>query len=233
MVRVRAQRSMSLGAKGPQGAGVAAGEDYEEAGRQLLARLNLSSSDTEHSTPHRHLDAVWADPVTSAKVFIGDQTAARSEEILRRHGITHIINCQDVSAPNFHEGNAHFHYYRFPVAHWFKFPMDSPTETLAYFRGPHGFIEGALGGGGSVLVHCLAGAHRAGTTGVSWLMHAAEVDQATATSMAKALRPVVNPFGHLLTILAKLEEALAARRADPTLSAAAAAAAAQMQATAA
>jgi hypothetical protein len=51
--------------------------------------------------------------------------------------------------------------------------------------------------------------------------------------MAKALRPVVNPFGHLLTILAKLEEALASRRADPTLSAAAAAAAAQMQATAA
>ena len=33
------------------------------------------------------------------------------------------------------------------------------------------FIEGCLGKGESVLVHCLMGAHRAGTTGVICAMH--------------------------------------------------------------
>jgi protein-tyrosine phosphatase len=33
------------------------------------------------------------------------------------------------------------------------------------------FVEGALAAGSSVLIHCLAGAHRAGTTGCLMLMH--------------------------------------------------------------
>ena len=46
----------------------------------------------------------------------------------------------------------------------------APEEVLNAFAPVHGFIEDALESGGSVLVHCLAGAHRAGTTGVSYMM---------------------------------------------------------------
>ena len=33
-------------------------------------------------------------------------------------------------------------------------------------------IENCTNNGENVLIHCLAGAHRAGTTGISWLMYA-------------------------------------------------------------
>jgi protein-tyrosine phosphatase len=101
---------------------------------------------------------------------------------------------------------------RFPVAHWFKEGLDSDEAVLAYFQRCHGWIQEALSGGNGVLIHCLAGAHRAGTTGVSWLMHAAEMDRATATAAAQQLRNVVNPFGHLVGILEKLEAAHQAQR---------------------
>ena len=110
------------------------------------------------------------------------------------------------------QGNGKFHYLRFPVAHWFKESLDSHEEVLAYFHRCHGWIQEALDGGNSVLIHCLAGAHRAGTTGVSWLMHAAQMDRAEATAAAQRLRSVVNPFGHLVGILEKLEAAQQAQR---------------------
>eukprot|EP01048_Picozoa_sp_COSAG05_P001801 COSAG05_NODE_63_length_22889_cov_41.986617_15_plen_202_part_00 len=186
--------------------------DYESAGRELLAQLNLGDADGGGGSANNHLDAIWADPTTGARVFIGNQTAARSESLLKARGITYIVNCQDLTAPNFHEKNPDFSYCRFPVAHWFKHATETPQEVLAYYRPVHSFIEQALAAGNGVLIHCLAGAHRAGTTGVSWLMHVANMDQAAATAAAKAQRQVVNPFGHLLEILAKLESAHAATR---------------------
>lgn len=40
-----------------------------------------------------------------------------------------------------------------------------------FFMDMFRFIENALNEGQSVLVHCLAGAHRAGTTGIATLMY--------------------------------------------------------------
>ena len=100
--------------------------DFDQAGRELLATLHLEGDSTsERNSKHNHLDAIWADPKTKARVFIGGQSAARSEKILLEHGITHIINCQDLSSPNYHERNPTFHYCRFPVAHWYNHPTDT------------------------------------------------------------------------------------------------------------
>lgn len=195
---------------------VEARTDYDQAARDLFERLNLPSSGdatrTSAADRYSNLDPVWSHPETKARVFIGNQSAAKSEATLLSHGITHIVNCQDLSAPNFHEANPKFHYLRFPVAHWFKEGLETDEEVLAYFHRCHGWIQEALDGGNSVLIHCLAGAHRAGTTGVSWLMHAAQMDRATATAAAQQLRTVVNPFGHLVGILEKLEAAQQAQR---------------------
>jgi protein-tyrosine phosphatase len=43
---------------------------------------------------------------------------------------------------------------------------------LNFFKPCHDFIDEALKRGENVMVHCLAGAHRAGTTGVSYMMKA-------------------------------------------------------------
>jgi len=65
-----------------------------------------------------------------------------------------------------------------------------------------------LNKGESVLVHCLAGAHRAGTTGVAFLMYKIGVSFDDALTAAKRCRPVINPFGTLLNLLTLLEREL-------------------------
>ena len=92
------------GAAAAGAAAAGATEDYDLAARELFARLNLpASGDAGAAAQDRYanLDAIWSDPQTKAKVFIGNQTAAKSQPTLEANGITHIINCQDVSAPNF------------------------------------------------------------------------------------------------------------------------------------
>jgi protein-tyrosine phosphatase len=69
---------------------------------------------------------------------------------------------QDVTSSNFHEANPSFPYLRFPVAHWFKEDTETHEAVLEYFGRCHGWVQEALNGGSGVLIHCLAGAHRAG-----------------------------------------------------------------------
>ncbi|CAK0820700.1 unnamed protein product [Prorocentrum cordatum] len=63
-------------------------------------------------------------------------------------------------------------------------------------------------------VHCLAGAHRAGTTGVAYTMHAADLDHKTAIAACKACRPIVDPIGDLTSLLATLEREREAAKAS-------------------
>jgi protein-tyrosine phosphatase len=63
------------------------------------------------------------------------------------------------------------------------------------------FVEGCLSRGESVLVHCLAGAHRAGTTGCILLMHYAGLPKDGAVATAQALRPVIQPIGSFPQLL--------------------------------
>ena len=58
---------------------------------------------------------------------------------------------------------------------------------------------------GSVLVHCLAGAHRAGTTGCILLMHKAGLSAMEAVATAKKLRPVIDPIGRFPELLRRYE----------------------------
>mmetsp|Transcript_39972 Transcript_39972/g.110045 ORF Transcript_39972/g.110045 Transcript_39972/m.110045 type:complete len:102 (+) Transcript_39972:2-307(+) len=82
---------------------------------------------------------------------------------------------------------------------------------VAFLRTLFEFVDDALVQGGSVLIHCLAGAHRAGTTGILLLMHESRLGKTEATKAAKAARPVINPIGglpHLLTMYESVREAM-------------------------
>lgn len=57
----------------------------------------------------------------------------------------------------------------------YQAPLDTVEEILAFIKPAHDFIDRALEGGANVMVHCLAGAHRAGTTGVSYMMKAGKM----------------------------------------------------------
>lgn len=190
--------------------------DYDEEARKLFELLNISpdsttvtqttKSGTTRFRFYRDLDCVFQHPKTKAKVFIGNQNAAASTETLEAHNITQIVNCQDAHAKNFHEGNDTYTYYRFPISWWFKEPnMDSAPAIKKYLQGLFDFIDNALLNGQSVLIHCLAGAHRAGSAGVAYLMHAAGLDLSRALTAAKSIRPVVNPIGHLGELLKRYD----------------------------
>ena len=92
--------------------------------------------------------------------FIGNIRAAASAPTLEAHGITHIVNAQDVSTENFHERDPRYTYLRFPIAHWWSAgDMNSNHGVRKFYEPLFGFVEKALKGK-NVMVHCLAGAHR-------------------------------------------------------------------------
>lgn len=181
--------------------------DWDEEAQALFRRLNIDT--VKCKDKYRNMDAVYMHPTTGAKLFIGNQTAARSESVLLSEKVYHIVNCQEPTAANFFEGDRRFKYRRFPIAQWWRKPgVETHDGVLEYFEnGCHAWIENALEAGHNVMVHCLAGAHRAGTTGVSFMMRMGKFDVDTAIRLAKWQRPVVDPFGSLLDLLARLQAA--------------------------
>jgi protein tyrosine phosphatase len=79
------------------------------------------------------------------------------------------------------------------------------AAQCAFIEKMFSWVDGALDGGGSVLVHCLAGAHRAGTTGILLLMHKTGVGAEQATAAAKAARPIIDPIFDFVDCLSMYE----------------------------
>ena len=53
--------------------------------------------------------------------------------------------------------------------------MNTAEGVLKFFEACHNFIDESLEHGQNVMVHCMAGAHRAGTAGVSYMMKAGKI----------------------------------------------------------
>ena len=66
-------------------------------------------------------------------------------------------------------------------------------EQLRFLARLFDFVQRALSSGGSVLVHCASGMHRAGATGVLLRMFKSGERAKQATERAQAARPVINP----------------------------------------
>ena len=55
------------------------------------------------------------------------------------------------------------------------------------------------------MIHCLAGAHRAGTAAVAWLMYAEKLSVSEAIILAKSIREEIDPIGSFPELLQGLE----------------------------
>ena len=80
--------------------------------------------------------------------------------------------------------------------------IHSNVGVLKLFAPCFSLVDEVLARGNNVLIHCLAGAHRAGTTSVAYLMHRSELehglarlDVAQAMAVAKRRRPIIDPLG--------------------------------------
>jgi len=155
------------------------------------------------------LDCVFQDPRTGGQVFVGGISAASNRATLAQHRITRVINCQDAKSENFFEGDSTLHYMRFSVATWFRAPgMDTPAGVLQFFEPVFRWVDDAMSKGEVVLIHCLAGAHRAGTTGIATVMHLTGQPYQVALLETKRKRPVIEPILSLGNLLERLDAAL-------------------------
>jgi protein-tyrosine phosphatase len=112
------------------------------------------------------------------------------------------------------EGEDWVKYRKFSIGRWRTDLGTTPTAaaTLAYFEPHLSWIENELSSGRHVLVHCLAGAHRAGTAGIASLMWLLNIPCEEAIRLAKSLRPVIQPIGGYPMLLQLLSDALFPRR---------------------
>lgn len=205
-------------------AGVVARKDYNAEGKKLIASLGVATSRPGGAAhAFNNFDAIYKDAKTGATIYVGNEVAARGPASkLLAMSITHVVNCTD-DMPNYCEVPATFpphpkasdprlQYLRFNVAHWASAgdPMRETTASDAeigcFIQRLFAFVDDALTSGGSVLVHCLAGAHRAGTTGVLLLMWRASLSSTAAIQAARCMRPVINPIGSLPEFLRFFDE---------------------------
>mmetsp|Transcript_23296 Transcript_23296/g.22453 ORF Transcript_23296/g.22453 Transcript_23296/m.22453 type:complete len:226 (+) Transcript_23296:127-804(+) len=182
--------------------------DFDEEARALFERLNLNP-DSKSSGQWNPVDAIYRHPNGKGTIYVGNQTAAENLTFLRGLGITRVVNCTcGVSKiPNFHEGEGKLQYYTFMISHWQSQTNATNASVTAFAAPMFEFIEGAIERGDSVLVHCLAGAHRAGTTGCACLMHFTGMDVEMAIKTAKRCRPIIDPIGQLPEFLNRLKRA--------------------------
>lgn len=180
--------------------------DFDQEAHALWERLNLDPSSRKKGQWNA-LDSIYRHPSGGGTIYVGNQTAAENLTLLRGHNITHVVNCTfgDSMIPNFHQGR--LEYINFPISHWQSFVNSSNASVIAFVEPLFKFIDEAISKGESVLVHCLAGAHRAGTTGVACLVHYAHMDVHSAIVTAKRLRPIIDPIGQLPMFLTRLKQA--------------------------
>ena len=78
-------------------------------------------------------------------------------------------------------------------------------EMLKFFTPVFDFCDAAISRNEGVLIHCIAGAHRAGTTGTALLMYKHGWDRKTAFDFVKSKREQVDVYGAFRVLLRGLE----------------------------
>jgi len=162
--------------------------DFDKEGRKLQKL---------HPEGTSSLDSIWQHPSTGANLFVGNLVAAVSEKVLQSENIRRIVTCtQEVTQDSIRVykelGVERFHY---PITRFTERPYKRCPESTARFFAPLlGWVSKSLESGHSVLIHCLAGAHRAGTAGIACLMHLQGLSAKDAIIQAQLHRDCIDPY---------------------------------------
>ena len=144
--------------------------NFDEEAHKIFRQLNLPS---KTATPYSNLDPIWKHPSSGGTVYVGNYRAASDRRTLKERNIVAIVNCQEESSQNYFENDPSLQYFRFVVSRLSIQVTRGRTASplKAGYQQVFMFIQHHLEQGHSVLIHCLAGAHRAGATGTAWLMY--------------------------------------------------------------
>lgn len=176
--------------------------DFDAAAEEILKQAKENPL-----TPYSPFNAIWKHPESGASLYIANAASAKSREVLESHGIGTLVCCLDFNQNlgPFEEVEGTKCLY-FPVSCWREAAPDKSVKSVAKVVSPLlEFVTSEMGQGRSVMIHCLAGCHRAGTAGIACLMQLCNLDFKSATTAAKAARPSIDPMAHLSALLRKLE----------------------------
>jgi hypothetical protein len=157
---------------------------------------------------------IYTDPVTKAELYVGGAGAASSAEYLKSIKCTHVVCCQGSDGQMHFENDPNFTYLYFPIGRWralipkkLNSPGVAPVDVRAFFDPLFAFVEAAIRAkGANVLIHCLAGAHRAGVAGIASLMHLCGMGAGEATKEAQTRRPCIDPIASFPRLLELLQQ---------------------------
>ncbi|VDN33346.1 unnamed protein product [Dibothriocephalus latus] len=116
----------------------------------------------------------------------GNYQDATNELLLKKLGVTHILNVTRDLPMAFEETNS-FHYLQLPA-------LDSAKQNIyPFFEKAIGFIDGARETHGVVLVHCLAGISRSASIVMAYMLYHTPLTVLEAYKLLQSLRPIADP----------------------------------------
>ena len=179
--------------------------DFDDEGRKILAsKLGFMGGIPSPSDKGGNdYDALYRSPKGEGIIYVGNDRVAKNKQVLRKLGISRIINCThgDSQLPNYHQPSTEFIYMNFQICYWEHETKGEDDKLLKFFNNVFNFIDVAINDGKNVLIHCLAGAHRAGATAIACLMHYTDMNVQAAITAAKICRPIIDPISHLATLI--------------------------------
>jgi len=185
-------------------------EYYDAEGDKLLAGC----------TEHHPLDVIWQHPTTNALLYCGNIRAARNLKTLQEHGITRIVNCT-ANLDNYFEAKAQgstvdvaqassadessneqpaverpvsegaISYFRLNMSAHSR-NVHTDEDAVKFVMPMLDFVQSALHTGSNALVHCKAGAHRAGTAAIICLMYLDGLTKLEAAAEARRRRVAID-----------------------------------------
>merc|ERR1711935_142413 len=181
--------------------GMAPAVDYSEEARKLWDKLGIEPSKISGGR-YNTLDIIYRSSKGGGCIYVGNESAARDLNLPKSSGVTGVINCTD-DIQNYHTGV--LDYLIFNIAWWKRHIGQTDKEFTKFLVPLFQFIESKILKGENILIHCLAGAHRAGTTGIICLMYFGGLESSKATVTAKALRGIISPIGDFPQLLKRCD----------------------------
>lgn len=118
-------------------------------------------------------------------VYLGGDAVAKNRDILRKNGITHVLNCVGFVCPE---------YFKSDLVYRTLWLQDSPTEDItSILYDVFDYFEDVREQGGRVFVHCCQGVSRSTSLVIAYLMWREGQSFDDAFQLVKAARGIANP----------------------------------------
>lgn len=141
-------------------------------------------------------------------IYLGSDTIAKSREILRQNGITHVLNCVGFVCPE---------YFKDELVYKTLWLQDCPSEDItSILYDVFDYFEDVREQGGRVLVHCCQGVSRSTSLVIAYLMWKERQSFDDAFQHVKAARGVANPNVGFACQLLQCQKRVHALPASPT-----------------